>query len=333
MSLPEQDTRKGDINVAEIKAPLVQEIAPGLVMMDLYDRNMEDTTSGYLLEADQLVAIEAGPGPSGELWLELLASRGHKPADLSYVVVTHVHLDHVGAAGYILQKCENAKVVVHPKGARFLANPAPLVEGSRNFFPNFDQTMLPVYPVAEERIISAQDGAVIECGNRKLTIMHGDGHNRNHFTILDSLTNGIFCGDAAGLIYPKLKQRKIDFCVPATVPNQFDPVAYRVSLEKIREQKPQTAFYTHFGPVSQPERYFEICLEMLEMMVQTAEDTFGGGEASWQALSPVLEGKIREYLAANGFPKDEPFPAKVYADIKINSQGLADWWNRKQQGK
>ncbi|MCR4440556.1 MAG: MBL fold metallo-hydrolase [Peptococcaceae bacterium] len=320
--------------MTEAVTPLVEETAQNTTLIDLLDRNLKGRTSGYLLEGDELAIIEAGPGPSGELWLKLLASKGYSPADVSYVIVTHLHLDHAGAAGYLLQKCEKARLVVHPRGARFLVNPLPLVEGSRDFFVDFEKTMLPVYPAAEERIIQVQDGETIDCGSRKLTFFHGDGHSRSHFTVLDSMTNGVFCGDAAGLVYLELKKMKIDFCIPATVPNQFDPAAYRLSLEKIKKNNPEVAFYTHFGAVTEPGLYFDICLEMLDMHVQAAEETLSStNDPSWQDLARLLEERVRGYLTRKGYKKDQPLPPLLALDIKVNAQGLADWWSRKQQGK
>lgn len=308
--------------------------APKTIQLDLLDRNIKGRTSGYLLEGDKPAIIEPGPGPSGELWMELLASRGYSPEDLAYVIVTHLHLDHAGAAGFIMQKCPKAKAVVHPKGARFLVNPTPLLEGSKAFYDDFEKFMLPVYPIDENRVIPAQDGEVIDCGSRKLTILHGEGHSRSHFVIRDTLTKGVFSGDAAGLTYPELKQRKIVFCLPATVPNQFDPSAYRVSLEKIRELKPEMIFHTHFGAISQPEEYFDVCGEMLDLLIKTAEEMFSGSQdLSWQALERVLQDRTKQYLVKKSFPAEQPLPELVLIDLKINAQGLADWWSRKLKGK
>jgi len=313
--------------------PVLTELEDGIAFFDFYDRNIKDRTSGYLIEGKKLALVEAGPGPSGGLVLNALAQKGYAPEDLAYVIVTHLHLDHAGAAGYILQKCPQAQLVVHPRGARFLIDPTALVEGSRDFFPDFEEMMLPVYPVPEDRIISIEDNGVIDLGDRSLVFMHGEGHSRTHFTLWDSMTNGIFCGDMAGLIYPEIETQGITFCLPASVPNQFDPLAFKRSVEKLQSLKPDKLYFSHFGPSkSRPDLYFDICLSLLPLAVQAAEEIMGGDKsrATWQHVAQRLHEIAAAELQKIGLPQDRPIPALLEHDIINNAQGLVDWWKRKQ---
>jgi len=312
----------------------LREIGGGVYYLDLCDSGLPDRTSGYLIVGEKLALVESGPGPSGPLVLEAIGAKGFAQEDLAYVIVTHLHLDHAGAAGYILQQCPGAKLVVHPRGARFMIDPTVLVEGSRSFFPDFEKTMLPVYPIPEERVIRIEDNGAIDLGGRVLVFRHGEGHSRTHFTVWDEGTRGVFTGDAAGLIYPELEERQIVFCFPATVPNQFEPAAYRESLGKIRELQPGILYYSHFGPSgARPELYFECCLEMLDCLVRATGEimTATNGAAPWESVAEKMKEIAAAELQSRGLPPGQPIPELLWRDIIINAQGIVDWWKRQQR--
>ena len=317
----------------EKKNLVLQEPKDKVSFIDLLDRSLKGRTSGYFIEGKKLALVEAGPGPSGGLVLQALAQKGYAPEDLAYVIVTHLHLDHAGSAGYILQKCPNAKLVVHHRGALFLIDPTALIEGSRNYYPDFEEKMLPVYPIPEDRIIRIEDNQSIDLGGRQLLFMHGEGHSRTHMTILDSATNGIFSGDMAGLVYQELEAQNIVFCFPSTPPNQFEPSAFKRSVEKLRNLKPDILYFSHFGPShARPDLYFDSCLDILGQVVLAAQEILSGekGEATWQHVERRLHEIAAAELQKKGWPSQRPIPELLSVDININAKGLVDWWKRIQ---
>lgn len=127
--------------------PLVSSVGDHISMIDLMESGAEGRTAGYLIEAEKLTLVETGPGPSGDLILHVLREKGYTLSDLRYIVVTHIHLDHAGAAGYLLSRCPQAMLVVHPSGARHMADPSRLIAGAKMAFDDFDARFQPVIPI------------------------------------------------------------------------------------------------------------------------------------------------------------------------------------------
>jgi len=314
----------------EEKIATITSAAEKTWMIDLLDGGKKRQTAGYLIQAEKLTLIETGPGPSGKIILNALDQQGFKPTDLKYVVVTHIHLDHAGTAGYLLDKCPNAVLVVHPRGARHMIDPSRLIEGARQVFDDFDSHFLPVIPVPKERILSMENESVLDLGGRYLTFYHGEGHARHHFTILDSGTGGIFGGDLLGLYYPEFAEYGIDYCLPSTAPNQFDPEAFVRSLEKVRQMDPSQIFFSHFGPVKgKTAKYIDICLEGLATHQKITKELCGREkQPTWQEIAQHLRTAVKDDLIKLGWPQDRPLPFLIDSNIELNAKGLLDWWTK-----
>jgi glyoxylase-like metal-dependent hydrolase (beta-lactamase superfamily II) len=103
-------------------------------LIDGFDLGMPGRTGTYVIQEEQLTLIETGPSPSVPYVLQGLRDLGLSPEDVKYIIVTHIHLDHSGGAGLLLKDCPNATVVVHPRGARHLADPSRLIESARSVY-------------------------------------------------------------------------------------------------------------------------------------------------------------------------------------------------------
>ena len=190
----------------------------------------ENMAACYLLEAGAEVAfIEAGTNNSTPRLLETLQSRGWNAGQVKYVIVTHVHLDHAGGAGSLMQSLPNATLLVHPYGARHMIDPARLEAGSRAVYGDelFDRLYGELVPVPEARTRAMQDGETVGLGSRRLRFIDTPGHARHHFCVHDSQTNGWFTGDTFGLSYREFDTSNGAFMIPTTTPVQFDPVALK----------------------------------------------------------------------------------------------------------
>ena len=102
----------------------VTTIGKDLSLIDLYDLKLEKRTGSYILHEEDLTIIETSASPSIPYLLDGLANLNVELKRVKNIIVTHIHLDHAGGAGLFLQKCPNARVIVHPKGVRHLENPA-----------------------------------------------------------------------------------------------------------------------------------------------------------------------------------------------------------------
>ncbi len=164
--------------------------------------------------------------------LAALQARGLTKESVDYVILTHIHLDHAGAAGLMMDAFPNARLVVHPRGARHMADPAKLMAGVEAVYGKERATVLygELRPVAPERIIEASDGTVLRLGRRELLCIDTPGHAKHHIAIVDRETAGIFTGDTFGISYREFDVDARPFIFPSTTPSQFDPVAMRNSV-------------------------------------------------------------------------------------------------------
>jgi glyoxylase-like metal-dependent hydrolase (beta-lactamase superfamily II) len=197
----------------------------------------------YLLAGDRPVLIEPGSTANASRLLSRSAELGIKLDDLTYVVPTHIHVDHGGGAGFLAQNLPTPSVVLHPRGATHMAEPAKLIQSTRLVFgDDFEKLFGPILPVPEGRMHIARDGEVLHMGNRDLTIVFAPGHASHHIAVFDSLTQGLFCGEALGIIPDGMP----DFPLPAAVP-PFELDLYLDTIDRLARLHPRLLFYSHCG--------------------------------------------------------------------------------------
>ena len=166
--------------------------------------------------------------------LAALEAHGLDRDAVDYVIPTHVHLDHAGGAGLLMQELPKAKLVIHPRGARHMIDPSVLMEGVRAVYGKevAARDYGELVPVPAERVVTTSDGMVIELGGRPLRFMDTPGHARHHHCIWDEASRGWFTGDTFGIVYPELALRG-PYIVPATAPVQFDQQALHESVARL----------------------------------------------------------------------------------------------------
>jgi len=170
---------------------------------------------------------------------------GYDIKKLSYILPTHVHLDHAGGAGHLSQQLPQSKVVAHVRAAKVLSEPSILNKLMQGFRHVFGQDAILQFggmiPVAKEKFLLVEDGQTISLGNRMLTVIHTPGHDPNHLCFLDSKSNGLFCGDALGGYFSE-----VEAVIPSIVPGS-DPYMIIKSIKKLREREPALLFFSHGG--------------------------------------------------------------------------------------
>lgn len=282
----------------------------------------------YLLEAgDQVAVIESGTNHSADRILQVLHHRGWAREAVSHVILTHVHLDHAGGAGKLMQELPNASLVVHPFGARHMIDPAKLEAGSRVVFGNdyFDKTYGQLIAVPEDRVIIMQDGDELCVGIRRLRFIDTPGHARHHFCVWDVETRGWFTGDTFGMSYRDLDTDQGAIVFPITTPIQFDPPALMESVQRLMSFQPESLYLTHFGRVPASEQFAAQMLngvEMLETIALDYEmDEDRTAKIQQQSWAWILQ-RCREHGVALS---DEELRKLLWDDIVLNTQGLEYW--------
>ncbi|QHJ71289.1 MBL fold metallo-hydrolase [Planococcus halotolerans] len=300
-------------------------------LIDGFDMDIAERTGTYVINEKHLTIIETGPSPSVAYIKDGLKKMGHKLSDVEYIIVTHIHLDHAGGAGLLLQDCPNAKLVVHPKGARHLADPSRLVAGAKMVYGDrFDNLFAPVLPVSEDRILVKGEGDRLEISpDCILEFWDSSGHANHHFAIVEPVSNGIFTGDTAGIHYEQLAKEGIDFHLPSTSPNQFDPDLMRESILRMKERGFSRAFYGHYGMSEKPDAAFGQTLDWLEIFMNEGEAALQAGETHIE-LAARLKEHINQHLRSIEIDDDHEVYMLIELDLMVGAMGLLDYLYKKK---
>jgi glyoxylase-like metal-dependent hydrolase (beta-lactamase superfamily II) len=229
----------------------VREVADRVYRFETPIAGMFYTPVVYLIDAPGGVLIEPGPAAAMPSIQDAMTQLGMK--DLSYIIPTHVHVDHGGGAGALAKVFPSAKVVAHPRGARHLISPERLVESTKLVWgQDFERTLGPIISIPESQLKAAADGETISVGDRELQIIHALGHSPHHIVILDRKLNALFCGEALGLPGHQL---------PPVAPYSFEQETYLATIESLRSLKVDTLFYSHGNMERESGRLMSRALE------------------------------------------------------------------------
>ncbi len=267
----------------------IEEVARSTYLLDCgQDATYSLPQVAYLLIDDQPVLIDPGSTVVAAELLPAVGNLGIDVQDLAYVIPTHIHLDHGGGAGYLAQRLRSPMVVAHPRGAEHLADPAKLVRGARFVFgDNLEETMGPVLPVPRERIHVAEDGEVIHLRSRDLRMVFCPGHAAHHIAIEDSLTGGLFCGDALGFITDAMPDTPFPVGLPP-----FDAEMYIASIDKLAALSPKIIFYAHHRARTEVKalisRLKEVCLTLGEIIQRGIRDGMEDSKVSESVVEYVM---------------------------------------------
>ena len=287
--------------------------------------------SHLVVDAGRAAFVDTGTTHSLPNLLYALGVKGIDPADVDWVLTTHVHLDHAGGAGALMQLLPNARCAVHPRGARHLIEPAKLIAGSIAVYGEERYRALygEIVPIQAERVLVAEDGAKIALGERELELIHTPGHALHHYCIVDAANELVFSGDTFGLSYRDFDVDGRAFIIPTTTPVHFDPEALCRSVDRIMTYRPRSVFLTHYAEVTELER---LAREMKERVVAVADLGLRYRDAHDRAdkLRHGMFAMMSTWLDAHGYPRDE---AKRHwlldDDIELNCQGIEVWLDRK----
>lgn len=281
-----------------------------------------------VVENDRVAFVDTGNNESLPAALAALDTLGLAVENVDYVVLTHVHLDHAGGAGAMMRAFPNARLVVHQRGARHMADPSRLVAGATAVYGEAEVRRLygDVLPIEEGRIIEATHGLKIDLAGREFLCLDTPGHARHHICIVDSKSGHIFTGDTFGLSYRELDTEGRQFIFPTTTPVQFDPAALHASLDLLMSYRPGAMYLTHFSQVTDvAEKALELH-RLIDAHLDIARREKDSG--------PERHSRIRVGLAhllvdeAKRFGCQVP-PAEILeifaTDLDLNAQGLVVW--------
>ena len=271
--------------------------------------------------------VDCGTNHSVPRLLAALGDAGLTPADVDWLILTHVHLDHAGGAGELMARLPNAKLVVHPRGARHMIDPSKLWAGASAVYgePIMEMNYGRLRPVPAERVIEATDGYVVDLAGRELHCLDTPGHARHHNAIHDVRANVCFTGDVFGLSYRDFDTANGPFVLPTTSPVQFDPEALHASIRRLVALRPAAMYLTHYGRVEAVDRLADDLHAQIDAMVEMALAVRAEPDRHALLLRSLTD-LYAQRAQAHGWPHGlEALAALLDTDIELNAQGLEVW--------
>lgn len=277
------------------------------------------TIASYLVESgSDLALIETGPDSTWPRLRAALAELGMKPGDIRTVLVTHIHLDHAGAAWRLA--AEGATVWVHPAGRAHLADPSRLLASAKRIYrERMDELWGTLEPIPEDRLKVAEDGARIFVGKAEIRVVETLGHALHHNAYV--VEGNVFTGDVGGVTIgggPVL---------PPTPPPDIDLEAWTLTIARLRALRPDALYPTHFGRIENPEAALDELGRELAAWAEFIRAGLAEGKDE-AALVPEFEAWATERLIAAGVDEEGREVYRTVLPFAMNVTGLVRYWQR-----
>jgi glyoxylase-like metal-dependent hydrolase (beta-lactamase superfamily II) len=311
-------------------ASKLTDFAAGITAIDADYVRPRLAASHLVVDGGRAAFVDTGTSLSVPNLLAALAEKGVAPADVDWVLATHVHLDHAGGAGALMQALPNARCAVHPRGARHLAEPTKLIAGSIAVYgeERYHALYGEIVPIPEARLFVPEDGAHVRLGGRDFELIHTPGHALHHYCVVDRDHELIFSGDTFGISYRDFDVAGREFIMPTTTPVHFDPEALCRSVDRLMSYHPRAIYLTHYAEVRDLPR---LAREMKDRVRAFADLGRRYASAADRAskLRHGMFALLAGWLDAHGFARD---PAERHRllddDVELNCQGIEVWLDR-----
>lgn len=281
-----------------------------------------------VVEKERVAFIDTGSRDALPNALAALERLGLTASAVDYVILTHIHLDHAGGAGAMMANFPNARLVVHPRGARHMAEPSKLIAGVTAVYgaEYVGRVYGDIPPIPAERIIEAPDGHLVSLAGRSLLCLDTPGHAKHHICIVDQATSGIFTGDMFGLSYRELDVDGRPFIFPTTTPTQFDPIAMRASVERLLALQPEAVYLTHYSRLLDVSARGAELLRHLDRLVAIGEAEAAAGDDRHGRIKAAMAEYLMTEIRAHGCTLPEARLQEIWeTDLELNAQGLVVW--------
>lgn len=312
-----------------------EEVGTGISAIDTQYVRPRMDASHLIIDNGRAAFVDTGTTHSVPILLETLRDKQISSDTVDYIFLTHIHLDHAGGAGALSAALPHAKVVVHPRGAAHLIDPARLVAGTRAVYGEelFDRLYGDIVAIPEERIVIAEDGDRHTVGKREFTLIHTPGHALHHYCLVDEQEAIVFSGDNFGISYREFDTENGPFIFPTTTPVHFDPDQMQASIKRIMSYKPRAIYLTHYSRVGDTG--------WLANELHQSIDAFVAIANRWQHLADRnarMKQSMFDWLSArlddHGYRGDTAERHRLLdGDIDLNVQGLEVWLQRRAKAK
>lgn len=273
----------------------------------------------YLIDDDRKAVIETGTSWDAVRILEAVRAFGLQPAEVDALIVSHIHLDHAGGAGFLIGEMPQAKVYVHERGFKHLVDPTKLVASAREALgPEESELFGTMRPISADRLVSVKDGDLLDLGTHRLRFLDSPGHAPHELTILDEHNRCLYTGDAVGLYFPG-----DEILMPIAPAPAFDLEKNLETFRRLLALEPRALLFSHYGPHTKPRAAIEAMMTAYPAWARVVKERLANaGE----------EGVLRELYdmscrTARRYPRDF-----LEQRIRVSITGLAAYHERLEHG-
>ncbi|MDZ7704285.1 MAG: MBL fold metallo-hydrolase [Trueperaceae bacterium] len=308
--------------MASVDIPPVQNLG-GVYLIDTQHIGHRGTVGAYLLPSDngEFALVESGPASTLDMLEAGIRMIGLNPDNLRAVLVTHIHLDHAGAAGTLARRY-GADVYVHEVGARHLLDPTKLlVSAERIYGEHMERLWGETEAVPEDKLHTVADGDTVTVVGHSLDVLYTPGHASHHVSY--RLGDGsLFAGDAAGIRFDGSAVVR-----PALPPPDIDLDTWDDTLDKIRRAEPSRLLLTHFGAVTDVEAHLAEVSRQNEIWANAVLEGMREGDDD-DALAARVRRISEAELERDGAPTDVQVRHQVTSNDAMTVMGLKRYWNK-----
>ncbi|GAB4579678.1 MAG: MBL fold metallo-hydrolase [Anaerolineales bacterium] len=293
---------------------------PSIYSLDLNFQSHPHTIAAFLIpHSNGGVLIETGPGSTIPALTTALQQYHLSPSDITHVLVTHIHLDHAGAAGWLAQ--QGAQIYTHKIGVPHLLNPERLLTSAARIYGEAMQSLWGDFlPVPAEKLTALSDGDTVTIGPLQFTALDTPGHATHHMSYL--FDEVCFTGDVGGVRLPGVDHVR----VPAPPP-EFHLLQWRQSLARLRSLNVKYLAPTHFGLFSDPQNHLkalERALNDLETWMETTLPT----ASTLEELKANLTAWTYQTARAESLSEDLWQAYELVNPIWMSASGIYRYWTK-----
>ena len=282
-------------------------VSERVYLLDTYALGQPGTVGAFLVKGPRPTLIDCGYASSYKSVLAGMAEVGVMPTDLRYLIPTHVHLDHAGAAGRLLREMPSAEVIAHERSTPHLVDPTRLVESSTMVF---GKEIMELYgvpePIPAGRITSVGKEYHVDLGEgMTATLMHAPGHAPHQISVLLDKTKTLVTADAVGIVYPGVRA-----LIPTTPPPSFKPEELVATIGTLRQTTPSELLVPHFGARFDVDWVFDQTVELVRSWVEQVKGLWKR-KMSLDDMTGRMEQQVKRDAGVDSIP--------IYATISIRT--------------
>ncbi len=291
-----------------------------VILLDLNFQGRPHTIASYLIKGSEaVVLIESGPGTTLPGLRAGLAANGLSASDVTHVLLTHIHLDHAGAAGWLAR--QGAQIYVHPLGAPHMTNPEKLLASAARIYGDLMETLWGEFlPVPAEKMTIVEDEQEIELGDLRFVALHTPGHAEHHCAYL--FEGVCFSGDIGGVRMPGIPYVRLPMPPP-----ELHFGKWRDSLKRLRKEHFRYMAPTHFGLFDDPAWHLEALRENLEATERWLEGIMAG-DPSLEVLRQKFVDWMNEQSRQQGLSAEVMQTYELANPLAMSADGMMRYWKK-----